>query len=62
MIRTTLDRFDILADADLSIAVLNLQSNKRLRTSFSITDVPTMTARFGKGIDDVFCAVMRCRW
>jgi hypothetical protein len=58
MNRTTLDRFDILADADLSIAVLNLQSN----TSFSPTDVAIMTARFGKGIEIASCAVMRCRW
>ena len=46
MNRTTLDRFDILADA----------------TSFSPTDVAMMTPRFGKGIGIASCAVMRCRW
>jgi serine/threonine-protein kinase RsbT len=53
MNRTTLGRFDILADADLSIAVLNLQSNARLRTSFSATDVAmiaTVASEFGRNI------------
>jgi serine/threonine-protein kinase RsbT len=53
MNRTTLGRFDILADADLSIAVLNLQSNTRLRTSFSATDVAmiaTVASEFGRNI------------
>jgi len=53
MKRTTLGRFDILADADLSIAVLNLQSNTRLRTAFSDTDVAliaTVASEFGRNI------------
>jgi serine/threonine-protein kinase RsbT len=53
MNRTTLGRFDILADADLSIAVLNLQSNTRLCTSFSATDVAmiaTVASEFGRNI------------
>ena len=53
MNRTTLGRFDILADADLSIAVLNLQSDRRLRTSFSATDVAmiaTVASEFGRNI------------
>jgi hypothetical protein len=62
MNRTTLGRFRILADADLSIAVLNLRSNMQLRASFSATNVAMMTARFGKGMDDASCTVMRCRW
>ena len=53
MNRTTLGRFDILADADLSIAVLNLQSNMRLRASFSTADVAmiaTVASEFGRNI------------
>ncbi len=53
MNRMTLGRFDILADADLSIAVLNLQSNARLRTSFSDIDVAmiaTVASEFGRNI------------
>jgi serine/threonine-protein kinase RsbT len=53
MNRMTLGRFDILADADLSIAVLNLQSDRRLRTSFSATDVAmiaTVASEFGRNI------------
>jgi serine/threonine-protein kinase RsbT len=53
MNRTTLGRFDILADADLSIAVLNLQSDRRLRTSFSATDVAmmaTVASELGRNI------------
>jgi anti-sigma regulatory factor (Ser/Thr protein kinase) len=53
MNRTTLGRFDILADADLHIAVLNLQSNAQLCTSFSATDVAmiaTVASEFGRNI------------
>ena len=53
MNRTTLDRFDILADSDLHIAVLNIQSNMRLRGSFSATDVAmiaTVASEFGRNI------------
>ncbi len=53
MTRTTLGRFDILADADLSVAVLNLQSNPRLRNAFSATDVAmiaTVASEFGRNI------------
>jgi serine/threonine-protein kinase RsbT len=53
MSRTTLGRFDILADADLSIAVLKLRSNTRLHTYFSATDVAmiaTVASEFGRNI------------
>lgn len=53
MTRTTLGQFDILADADLSVAVLNLQSNPRLRNAFSATDVAmiaTVASEFGRNI------------
>ena len=53
MNRTTLGRFDILGDADLNTAVLNIQSNTRLRTSFSATDVAmiaTVASEFGRNI------------
>ena len=53
MNRTTLGRFDILADADLSIAVLKLRSNMRLHTCFSATDVAmiaTVASEFGRNI------------
>lgn len=53
MRRTTLGRFDILGDADLSVAVLNLQSNTQLRASFGSTDVAmiaTVASEFGRNI------------
>ena len=53
MNRTTLGRFDILADADLHIAVLHIQSNAQLCTSFSATDVAmisTVASEFGRNI------------
>jgi serine/threonine-protein kinase RsbT len=53
MNRTTLGRFEILGDADLNIAVLNLQSNTQLRASFSATDVAliaTVASEFGRNI------------
>jgi len=53
MRQITLGRFDILGDADLSVAVLNLQSNTQLRTSFSATDVAmiaTVASEFGRNI------------
>jgi serine/threonine-protein kinase RsbT len=53
MNRTTLGRFDILADVDLSIAVLKLRSHTRLHTCFSATDVAliaTVASEFGRNI------------
>jgi serine/threonine-protein kinase RsbT len=41
--RTTLGRFDIQAEADLQAAVLNVQSNARLNSTFGTADV-TMLA------------------
>lgn len=53
MNRTTLGRFDILADADLHIAVFKLRSNIRLRAFFSSADVAmiaTVASEFGRNI------------
>jgi serine/threonine-protein kinase RsbT len=53
MTRITLGRFDILADVDLNIAVLNIQANRQLRSSFSATDVAmiaTVASEFGRNI------------
>jgi serine/threonine-protein kinase RsbT len=41
--RMTLGRFDILADADLHIALFKLRSNARLRASFSSAEVAMIT-------------------
>ena len=51
--RTTLGRFDILADADLHVAVLKLRSNMQLRASFSSADVAmiaTVASELGRNI------------
>jgi serine/threonine-protein kinase RsbT len=51
--RTTLGRFDILADADLHVAVFKLRSNIRLRASFSSADVAmiaTVASELGRNI------------
>ena len=53
MKRTTLGRFDILGDVDLSVAVLNLQSNMQIRASFGSADVAmiaTVASEFGRNI------------
>lgn len=53
MNRTTLGRFDILADADLQVAVLNVQSITQLRKSFGPSDVAmiaTVTSELGRNI------------
>ena len=53
MDRTTLGRFDILADADLHVAVFKLRTNPRLRASFSSADVAmiaTVASEFGRNI------------
>jgi serine/threonine-protein kinase RsbT len=53
MKRTTLGRFDILADADLHVAVFKLRSNTRLRASFSSADVAmiaTVASELGRNI------------
>lgn len=52
-IRTTLGRFEILADADLHIAVMKLRSNKQLCASFSAADVAmiaTVGSELGRNI------------
>ena len=51
--RTTLGRFDILADADLHVALFKLRSNARLRASFSSAEVAmiaTVASEFGRNI------------
>ncbi|MGA7545372.1 MAG: hypothetical protein WBW08_06035, partial [Methyloceanibacter sp.] len=51
--RTTLGRFDILADADLHIALFKLQSNARLRASFNSAEVAmiaTVASELGRNI------------
>jgi serine/threonine-protein kinase RsbT len=53
MNRTTLGRFDILADADLQVAVLNVQSITQLHMSFSVADVAmiaTVVSELGRNI------------
>jgi len=53
MNRTTLSRFDILADADVPVAVLNLQSTKKLQSSFSPSDlamIATVASELGRNI------------
>jgi serine/threonine-protein kinase RsbT len=51
--RTTIGRFDILADADLHVALFKLRSNARLRASFSSAEVAmiaTVASEFGRNI------------
>jgi anti-sigma regulatory factor (Ser/Thr protein kinase) len=53
MNRTTLGRFDILAEADLHAAVLKFQSNDRLRREFGAADVTmvaTVVSELGRNI------------
>ena len=53
MNRTTLGRFDILADADLQVAVVNLQMSKQLHMSFGASDVAkiaTVASELGRNI------------
>lgn len=53
MNRTTLGRFDILADADLHVAVVHLQSSKKLQLSFSPSDlamIATVASELGRNI------------
>ena len=51
--RTTLGRFDIQGEADLHVAVVNVQLNKQLRDSFGAADVAmiaTVVSEFGRNI------------
>src|SRR5262245_55257048 len=51
--RTTLARFDIQAEADLYAAVLNIQADPRLRTSFGPVDmtlIATVASELGRNI------------
>src|ERR1700687_6113340 len=51
--RTTRGRFDILADADLHIALFKLRSNMQLRASFSSAEVAliaTVVSELGRNI------------
>jgi anti-sigma regulatory factor (Ser/Thr protein kinase) len=51
--RTTLGRFDIQAEADLHAAVVNVQFNKRLATSFGTAEVAmiaTVASELGRNI------------
>jgi anti-sigma regulatory factor (Ser/Thr protein kinase) len=53
MNRSTLGRFDILADADLQVAVLNIQSINQLNMSFCPADVAmiaTVVSELGRNI------------
>lgn len=53
MNRTMLGRFEILADADLQLAVLNVQSSKKLQSSFSSSDlamIATVASELGRNI------------
>jgi serine/threonine-protein kinase RsbT len=53
MNRTTLARFDILAEADLQVAVLNLQSSAQLCNWFGTRDVvmiATVASELGRNI------------
>jgi serine/threonine-protein kinase RsbT len=53
MSRTTLSRYDILGDADLQVAVLNLQSSTQLRMSFNSVEVAmiaTVMSELGRNI------------
>jgi serine/threonine-protein kinase RsbT len=53
MNRTTLGRFDILVDADLNVAVLNVQSSTQLRLFFSTPDlamITTVASELGRNI------------
>jgi serine/threonine-protein kinase RsbT len=51
--RTVLGRFDIQAEADLHIAVLHVQRNKRLAESFGTTEIAmlaTVASELGRNI------------
>jgi serine/threonine-protein kinase RsbT len=51
--RTVLGRFDIQAEADLHIAVLHVQRNKRLAESFGTTEITmlaTVASELGRNI------------
>ena len=51
--RTVLGRFDIRAEADLHIAVLHVQRNKRLAESFGTTEIAmlaTVASELGRNI------------
>jgi hypothetical protein len=51
--RTTIGRFDILADVDLHIALFKLRSNMRLHKSFSSAEVAmivTVASELGRNI------------
>jgi serine/threonine-protein kinase RsbT len=51
--RTTLGRFDILAEADLHTAVVNIQFNKRLGESFGTAEmamIATVVSELGRNI------------
>lgn len=53
MKRTTLGRFEILAAADLQVAILNIQSSLKLHTSFNARDVAmiaTVVSELGSNI------------
>lgn len=53
MNRTTIGRFDILENADLQVAVLNLQSSTQLRKSFGPSEVAmiaTVLSELGSNI------------
>jgi serine/threonine-protein kinase RsbT len=53
MNRATLGRFEILANADLQFAVLNVQSNSRLQMSFGARDlamIATVVSELGRNI------------
>jgi serine/threonine-protein kinase RsbT len=53
MSRTTLGRFEILAEADLHVAIMKLQSNMRLRAAFTAIDVAmiaTVASELGRNI------------
>ena len=61
--RTTLARFDIQAEADLHVAVANVQFNKRLAASFGTAEVAmiaTVTSELGATSSNTAAAGVTC--